>query len=445
MNIKEAKAFLNKGGERTVSIKKNIIGTFVVKGLGVLISLLYVPITLNYLNPTRYGIWMTLTSIVAWMAVFDVGLGNGMRNKLAEALAVEDKSRARKYVSTTYAMLSLIIFVILLLFYITNHWINWDIVLNTGSSYVKELNELIIVVVTLFGIKFILNTITIVASADQKPALGSLFEVIGSAIGLLTIWILTLCHKTSLLAFGWTTMLAPVIVFFITSLFFYNSRYSYLKPSFKSIDFTYAKDLTGLGVKFFFIQISGLIITQTGNILIAQFFSPADVTPYNIIFKYFSVLTMVWATIMMPLWSAFTQANAVNDIEWMKKTILKLNKFVALIVLILFLMGLSAQYIINIWTSGKVQVSTQMIWIFALYTLITIWNTLYSVFLNGISVIKIQMYTSILAALLNIPLAFLFVKYFHMGSEGVVLSMVISFSFFAFVGPIQTYKILKTR
>ena len=444
MIIKFVNFLLNRGSERTALVKKNIVATLLIKGLGVIISLLYVPVTLNYLNPTRYGIWMTLTSIVAWMTVFDVGLGNGLRNKLAEALAIGDYIKAKKYVSTTYAMLSLIVLIILFLFYIANYWINWSIVLNTNASYTNELKQLVIIVTTLFGLKFVLNTISIVATADQKPAFGSVFEVIGSALGLIIIWILTLTQKTSLLIFGWATMLTPVIVYFVASLFFFKYRYNYLKPSFKSIDFSFAKDLTGLGIQFFIIQIAVLVIFQTSNILIAQFFSPAEVTPYNIVFKYYSVLTMVWGIIMMPLWSAFTQAKAQNDTDWMKATISKLNKFMIVTVLILIIMGLAASSVIKVWTSGKILVSSQMIWIFALYTLISIWNNIYAFFLNGISVIRVQIYTSVAAALLNIPMAFFFVKYLNMGSEGVVLSMAISLTFFAILGPIKSFKLMRS-
>ncbi len=443
MILKFISSILNKGSERSALVKKNILATLLIKGLGVFISLLYVPITLNYLNPTRYGIWMTLTSIVAWMTIFDVGLGNGLRNKLAESLAIGDNIKAKKYVSTAYAMLSLIVLSMLLLFYIVNYWINWSVVLNTDASYTEELKQLVLIVITLFSLKFVLNTISIIATADQKPAFGSVFEVIGSTIGLLIIWILTLTHKTSLITFGWATMLTPVVVYFLASLLFFKYKYNYLKPSFKSIHFSYAKDLTGLGIQFFIIQMAVLVIFQTSNILIAQFFSPAEVTPYNIIFKYYSVPTMIWGIVMMPLWSAFTQAKAQEDTDWMRITISKLNKLMILTALILIIMGFTASYIINIWTSGKVLVSNQMVWVFALYTLISIWNNIYAFFLNGISVIRVQIYTSVAAALLNIPFAFLFVKYFNMGSEGVVLSMAISLSIFAIAGPIQSFKIIR--
>lgn len=443
MIVKRIDAFLNKGSHRTSIVKKNILATFLIKGISVIISLLYVPITLNYLNPTRYGIWMTLTSIVAWMGIFDIGLGNGLRNKLAEALAVNDKIRARKYVSTAYAILSLIVTIVLVVFFIVNRWIDWTLVLNTTADYGEELKLLVIIVVTLFGLKFVLNLLSTVFTADQRPAFGSIFEVIGSAIGLLIIWILTFTNKTSLVTFGLAAMLTPVIIYLSASLYFYKTRYSYLKPSSNSIDLSHAKDLTGLGLQFFIIQIAGLVIFQTSNILIAQFFSPAEVTPYNIIFKYYSVLTMIWAIVMTPLWSAFTQARVHNDIEWIKRTINKLNKAMFLTVFIVLFMALGSIKIITVWTSGQIIVQPKMVWIFALYSLISIWNNIYAFFLNGVSMVRIQIFTSIAASILHIPIAFLLVKHFRMGSEGVVLSMAISLSFFAIAGPIQSYKLLK--
>jgi len=153
---------------------------------------------------------------------------------------------------------------------------------------------------------------------------------------------------------------------------------------------------------------------------------------------------MFWGIIMAPLWSAFTQARAHNDIEWIKKTIAKLNKFMFLTVFIVLFMALGAKEIVSIWTSGQIIIQPIMVWIFALYTLISIWNNIYAFFLNGVSKIRIQIFTSIAAAILHIPIAFLLVKHYKMGSEGVVLSMAISLSFFAIAGPIQSYKLLKT-
>ena len=100
--------YITSGNERSVKAKKNIIASFLNKGVAIIISLLIVPITINYLNSEQYGIWLTLSSTVAWIAYFDIGLGHGFRNKFAEAKANGDLILARKYVSTTYAILGII-------------------------------------------------------------------------------------------------------------------------------------------------------------------------------------------------------------------------------------------------------------------------------------------------------------------------------------------------
>lgn len=47
--------FLNKGQERSIKAKKNIATAILIKGGSIGISLLLVPLTINYVNPDRYG------------------------------------------------------------------------------------------------------------------------------------------------------------------------------------------------------------------------------------------------------------------------------------------------------------------------------------------------------------------------------------------------------
>ena len=77
---------INKGHKRSVKAKKNILASFLIKGGNIAISLILVPLTIHYVNPTQYGIWLTLSSIIGWFAFFDIGFGNGLRNKFAEEI-----------------------------------------------------------------------------------------------------------------------------------------------------------------------------------------------------------------------------------------------------------------------------------------------------------------------------------------------------------------------
>src|SRR5665648_546203 len=98
--------FFTKGHERSIKAKKNILASLIIKGLSIAISLVLVPLTINYINPSRYGIWLTLSSIVGWFSFFDIGLTQGLRNKFAEAKAKGEDNLAQILVSTTYATVS---------------------------------------------------------------------------------------------------------------------------------------------------------------------------------------------------------------------------------------------------------------------------------------------------------------------------------------------------
>ena len=72
-------------GSRNRKIVINVVASFAVKLLTILISLIIVPLTLTYLSSYEYGVWLTISSVLSWLDFFDVGLGNGLRNKLSES------------------------------------------------------------------------------------------------------------------------------------------------------------------------------------------------------------------------------------------------------------------------------------------------------------------------------------------------------------------------
>ena len=80
-------------------IKKNIASALLIKGWSCLIQFLVVPLSLNCLTKYEYGIWLTINSLLLGIDAIDVGLGNGLRNRLAQMMANGDKESARKQVS----------------------------------------------------------------------------------------------------------------------------------------------------------------------------------------------------------------------------------------------------------------------------------------------------------------------------------------------------------
>lgn len=431
---------ITRGHERSVKAKKNILASFIIKGLSIAISLVLVPLTINYVNPSRYGIWLTLSSMVSWFSFFDIGFGNGLRNKFAEALAVGKDELARIYVSTTYAILSIIIGIVLVLFLLVNPVLNWSKILNTTPDMAGELSILAAIVFVFFCLRFIFQLLTTVLTANQEPAKASLFDFLGSLFSLIIIFILTKTTSGNLIYLGTVLSLAPVLVLIGSSIWFYTRNYKKYAPSFKYVKFGYARDLMSLGIKFFIIQIAALVLFNTNNIIITQLFGPNEVTTFNVSFKLFSVITMIFSIIATPLWSAFTEAYVKNDFKWIKSALSKMKKIWLLLIIMTVLILLCSPFLYKWWVGNKVQVPFALSIAMSSYVIVYIWQTIHVFLLNGIGKIKLQLYLVIFTGIINIPLAIFLGRKF--GLVGITLTSTCLFIFMGILFSIQTQKIL---
>jgi len=438
-------SFLTKGHIRSVRAKKNILASFLLKGTSVFISFALVRMTLDYLDVTKYGIWLTLSSIISWFVFFDIGLGNGLRNKFAQAIAKNQQELAKTYVSTTYAVLSLIIITAYVLFLIINPFLNWSKILNTGPELASELSLLALIVVTFFVLHFILKIIGVILTADQKPAIKDAFVLTSSLLSLVIIYFLTKTTSGSLLYLGTTRAATPAIVLLLASCIFFNRDYKQYKPSLKYINFRYFKDLASLGLQFFVIQIAVLILYSTDNMIITQLFGPAEVTPYNIAFKYFYIISMIFGIIITPFWSAFTEAYAKKDIKWIKNSIQKLTYSWAILNGLALIMLCLSNFAYKVWIGSAVNIPFSLSLGMLLFVVISTWNHVFIYFVNGVGKIRLQFYSAVIESLANIPLSILLAKYFNLGSVGVILATSICILPRSIWAPVQYYKIINNR
>ena len=197
--------------KRTKKAAKNILASILFKGGSILTSLILVPLTLSYLNSYEYGVWLTLSSILSWIYILDIGLGNGLRNKLTEALALNNLQLAKIYVSTTFYALTFLIFFIYVLFLVIDQWIDWNIILNVDPNKVQNLNSIVVIVFAFFCVSFILKTIGNIYMAYQQPAVNDLLLLLGNIISLVLIYICTLFIPGSLEKVAILFSAAPVI------------------------------------------------------------------------------------------------------------------------------------------------------------------------------------------------------------------------------------------
>lgn len=431
--------------DRTKNITKHVLLSFVYKGGSILAGFLLVPLTINYLDTENYGIWLTLSSFIAWFSFFDIGLGNGLRNKFAEAKAKGDMTLARGYVSSAYFTIGAVSLGLIVIFTFLNYFIDWTKVFNASPSLQKDLSLLMPIVFGFFCLQLVVKLITTIYTADQHHSMQGKINFFTQAGSLLLIWIMTKTSESSLLVFGVIFSALPVVILLWFNLFAFKKRYFDFKPNIKFWKKEYLKDIFGIGLTFFIIQISGIILFTTDNIVITQLFGPEEVVPYNIAYKYFGIALMILTMILAPYWSSITEAYTKSEFDWLKKSMKNLFKFTFFAILGVLILLLFAPIAYKIWVGDRISIPFKLSISMSIYFIVTIFYHPFTYFINGTGKIKLQMISILFTAILNIPLSILFAKTLELGSSGVIMSTVICLLPHLFICPIQYYKLINNK
>lgn len=437
------KDFFSKGHERSIEAKKNILGSILIKGCSIAIGLISVPLTIGYVNPSHYGIWLTLSSMIAWVSFFDIGFTHGLRNKFAEANAKGDEALAKTYVSTAYYFIAIIFGLLGLLLVAVNQFISWHALLNLPATMEVEVSRLATIIFICFSLHFIFRLITTLLIASQVPAKASLVEMLGQLLTLIIIYILTKTTKEgSLLHLGLAAGFAPVVVLLAANFWFFNTRLKKFKPSLLFVKKEYAKDIMKLGLKFFVLQIAVIVQFESSMFLIARYFNTTEVTSYNIAYRYFFTLQMFFLILLSPFWSGVTYAYNTKDYEWIKNAV---KKYLLLLVPIIcggVLMLVFSDTVYRLWLGKNlVHIDFTISLLCLVFFSTAIFANIFVYVLNGIGAIQLQFISAIFTSVGFVALSLALIKYTHMGVKSVLIASIISNAFGYIFAPVQYYKI----
>lgn len=423
-------------------LKKQLSFGLIFKILSMGLSYISIPLFLKFLGKQDYGLWMTIFSIVSWIYTFDLGIGNGLRNKLSESFAKKDYINAKEYITTGYVILSTIAIFILFLGIIGIKISNITKFLNIDfytESYIK------LVFMSIFSltiINFIILLYKVFYFSIHNSFIGELNNFIFQISFIFLLYLFNYFNKVNLISIA---IIYPginlMIGIFATINFF--KKYPNLKPNLKFFKKEKIKEINGLGIIFFIIQISMLIILTTDNMLITKYIGANEVTTYSIVSKLFQILLILEGLISAPMWTLFIDAYVKKDKKWIKKAFRNLNLLFLLLILGVIIIIYILPYVVKMWIGQELIYPRYLILFWGLFILNRVYGDIYMIFINATGKIKLQMYLYILGAIINIPLTIYFIKDLNMGSSGAILATNICMLPLAIIMPIQAYHILK--
>lgn len=374
-------------------------------------------------------------------ALMDIGIGNGLRIELRRCFLDGDWKEARTLINTAYIFIALLSLCVLAAFFVVWLKTDWVSFFNIKKYSVQNINILVLVTVIGLVLQLVFSLIQPVLNANLHSGLEGIFFAISNALILCYLYASTE-HTINILQYAFLSAFLPVFAYIGFSIFYFVKYLPQLIPNLKETNFKKIRAILSVSGKFFFIQISAVLMYQMTSFLIIRYFSPTEVTEYNVAYRYFNLFYIVFITLLSPLWSLSTDAYLRGDLEWIKKTIKK-YVFILIFVWAALVFGYFLRdFAFKIWLNN-VTVSPKIALYVALYMGILCWNNIFLYVINGTGKIHFQFILAILTMVLFFPLTHFFVKTMHWGIDGIFIGNMCILSIFSFFIPLQTYFLLK--
>lgn len=423
------------------NINKNIALGLVYKPLSMILSYLYIPVVLAYLGDEKYGVWATVLSVLSWISLFDIGIGNGLRNKLAENFKDYDSLKIRKYVSSAYIMLTIIVMALMTATIILFSFVNWESFFKVETNFNDNLTVVMNISVICMCVSFVMEICKSIYLALQKNHITNLMGLVQQGVMFFSVVILKNCTNGNLvfvaIAYGISNLV--VELFFTLKLFKGNKDFI---PQIKYFSREEAKATTGLGIQFFIVQIAAMILYATDNIIITQICGPIQVTPYTTANKLFSMIIAVFSIMIAPYWSAITIRKVDGDIAGIKKAEKKMLCLWGIATVGCVFLTVVFKPIVRIWLQRDMAFQPGLIPLMAVYAIVCTWNAVYSQIGNGLSLMKISVIIAIVQSFVNVVASIFLGAVLGMESVGVLLGTVIAMLVSSIVMPIYIKRYL---
>lgn len=423
-------------------VKKNVALSVVFKGLSVALSLLLLPLTVNYLSKVEYGIWVTLLGVLSWVNYLDMGIGPGLRNKLTEAVSRKDETAFKSYLSSGIVMIGGICFLMFVVVIGGLQFVDLNKILNTTEVSSDLLYNASLYTAVIVLILFFLSIMDQVYNSVQKTSIPGFVNVIQSTLMLGMVYFLTY--------FDYKNMLYFIIAFGISAIlsklgmglcFFF--KHKHLLPDHKLIDVNRMKSLVSLSAKFLLLNATCIFIYSSADFMITLRLGPDYVRDFDIVFKVFYFVSTLYFFMFNPLWSAYTDAYVKRDYAWIRKTLKKTTLLIIPVTLAVIVIGINIRLITRIWTGIDLDIPNALPIAIGLYTIGLYWLANWNYFINGSGQVNLEIIVSVIASIGMAGLSWTLMPI--MGPAGMALSMAIIVFLFGTAMCIQTIRILNKK
>ena len=384
------------------SARANIAWAMTSRLVSIVVAVLSVPLLLSLLGTDRYGIWVTLTSLVAFISLLDLGVGNSLRNSVASVSETNVESVRLEFIGF-FRLIFVVGLVATTGFGLLVSWLGLAVGQRTAAWLLYV--PLLLLLPLMLGAN--------VLQGARATGLQAVLQAVGSwaffaFIGL-HVW-LDYTPEINDLAAAWSlSYLVALLLMFILALRTLQLPVRRLLGV--SITSLLPRGRLRVGLEFLVLQLSSLVLFGLGNMLVFQHLGATEVARYDVVNKIFQVSLSFYTTVIGVMWSEIAKSRADGDFTALSRTQRRLTVIAVLFSTACLFGAFAAPTIVAIWTHQRIQVSVSEA--LAIASLISTQSLAYvgAVFMNAFEQIRLQIYLAVVAIVLMVPLTYIFMDH----------------------------------
>jgi O-antigen/teichoic acid export membrane protein len=395
-------------------------------GLKILGSLVTLPLLLRYVGAESFGVWVTLTSLMALSALGDLGIGNGLINAISTAHGTDDRDAARAYVSSAYLIAVALSCVLLIILAALDAIVPWPTLFNLSSpAVIAQVGPAVKVMIGCVVLNVLLGIVYKIRIGYQEIHINMLWEIFGIACGIVTLIVLLLLQAT----LPWLVFAevgGPLIAMIGNIACLFVVERPWLRPRLSCVRLAAMRKLFNLGILFFVLHLAGIAVFSSDNLLAISICGPEAAGLYAIGMKLFSPCRLLAGTFMGPLWPAYGEAIARGDIAWVRRTVVTSIIALEAVILPLALATLTfGNAVARLWFQQTISLGFGLLAGSALWVALEAMGGGLVAFLNGASVLRAQVPLSIAFAATAIAAKVIFAH--QIGVAGIIWGTIFAF------------------
>jgi O-antigen/teichoic acid export membrane protein len=433
----------NASQRRYTRILQSALTALAGRGVALLVSIISVPLTIGYLGVERYGVWIALSTLLTWLTLADLGLGNGLLNAVSEAYGQKRPDLAQRRVATAFWMLVVVAGIAGAALALSWPWLDWATLFGVVSPQARaEIGPALALAAGLALLNLPLGIGQRVLNAYQEGTVSNFWVAAGNIASLVgVVWVSQSEGGLSALVLGFFGL--PTLIAGAGLVWLFGAYKPWLRPDWRAIDLNDWRRLFQTGLEFFVLQIATLILFQTDNLVISYFLGADQVPGYSLVYRLFNYVLVLQALVLNPLWPAYAEAVSRGDWAWVRKTFRRALLWgMLMVVLMVVILLFAVQPLIRLWTGGVIEVSLPLAALMALWTALACWGNTFAFLQNGLGRIRIQTLAGLCLAGVNLGLSVLWVQSF--GVTGVIAATVVAYACIpAWVVPLDVWLTLR--